>query len=124
MIVTEILGNVHDDAGAALVGDRHREQVHLEGSALVKRIQRLRTDHGNEYGLRLPAGSPDLRDGDILTVDDEGERGNAVIVVPSRMRSVRAASAPSSTQASDTGTVVGSTSQCGAGVADGLEVAE
>lgn len=80
MIVTEILGNVHDDAGAALVGDRHREQVHLEGSALVKRIQRLRTDHGNEYGLRLPAGSPDLRDGDILTVDDEGERGNAVIV--------------------------------------------
>ncbi|MBD4383948.1 Urease accessory protein UreE, partial [Xanthomonas citri pv. citri] len=28
------------------------------------------------------AGSPDLRDGDILTVDDddEGERGNAVIV--------------------------------------------
>ena len=80
MIVTEILGNVHDDAGATLVGDRHREQVHLEGSALVKRIQRLRTDHGNEYGLRLPAGSPDLRDGDILTVDDEGERGNAVIV--------------------------------------------
>ena len=40
MIVTEILGNVHDDAGATLVGDRHREQVHLEGSALVKRIQR------------------------------------------------------------------------------------
>ena len=35
MIVTEILGNVHDDAGAALVGDRHREQVHLEGSALT-----------------------------------------------------------------------------------------
>lgn len=56
MIVTEILGNVHDDAGAALVGDRHREQVHLEGSALVKRIQRLRTDHGNEYGLVCPPG--------------------------------------------------------------------
>jgi len=80
VIITEILGNAHDDDGAALIGGRHREHVDLDGTALVKRTQRLRTDHGHEYGLRLPAGSPDLRDGDILALQDGDGRGNAVLV--------------------------------------------
>lgn len=80
MIVTEILGSVHDEAGRALVGDRHVEKVVLPSADLVKRIQRLRTDHDREIGLRLPAGSPDLKDGDVLAVEDSGERGNAVVV--------------------------------------------
>ena len=80
MIFTEVLGNTHDPAGQKLIGDRHQEKIVLPSADLVKRIQRLTTDHGNEYGLRLPASSPDLKDGDILLVTDEGERGNAVVV--------------------------------------------
>lgn len=80
MIVTEILGNTHEPSGRQLVGDRHVERVVLPGPALVKRIQRLTTDHGTELGLRLPAGAPDLQDGDVLAVADSGPRGNAVVV--------------------------------------------
>jgi urease accessory protein len=80
MVVSKILGNLHDDTGRALVGDRHVETVVLPSAELVKRIQRLRTDHDREIGLRLPAGSPDLRDGDVLEVDDSGARGTAVVV--------------------------------------------
>lgn len=80
MIVTEILGNIHEATGKDVVGDRHVERVVLPSAALVKRIQRLATDHGTELGLRLPAGAPDLQDGDVLAVDDSGQRGNAVVV--------------------------------------------
>ena len=80
MIITEILGNTHEPAGAELVGQRHVEKVVLPSADLVKRIQRLNTDHGHELGLRLPSGSPDLKDGDILAIDDSGERGNAIVV--------------------------------------------
>lgn len=80
MIVTEILGNLHEEQGSALVGDRHQEKVVLPSAELVKRIQRLRTDHGTELGLRLPASSPDLKDGDILALTEDGEHGSAVVV--------------------------------------------
>lgn len=80
MIITEILGNIHTPAGADLVGERHREKVVLPSSDLVKRIQRLTTDHGRELGLRLPTGASDLQDGDILYVDGSGAAGSAVLV--------------------------------------------
>ncbi|WP_077490715.1 urease accessory protein UreE [Sinomonas mesophila] len=82
MIVTEILGNLHDDGAAAAYAGRHRERVVLPSADLAKRIQRVRTDHGTELGIRLPAGSPDLRDGDILAAREPGEgtRGNVVVV--------------------------------------------
>ena len=35
----------------------HREKVVLPSAQLVKRIQRVTTDHGKELGIRLPAGS-------------------------------------------------------------------
>lgn len=73
MLITSILGNIHQDALPAGV---HVETVNLASSQLVKRIQRLRTDHGNEVGLRLPDGSPDLADGDILVLTDS----NAIVV--------------------------------------------
>ncbi|GGH58725.1 urease accessory protein UreE [Rothia aerolata] len=80
MIVTEILGNTHEEAGAALVEGRHLEKVVLPSADLVKRIQRVSTDHQKEIGLRLPANSPDLKDGDILALEDTGEHGNAIVV--------------------------------------------
>src|SRR5699024_4930423 len=49
---------------------RHEEKVYLESADLVKRIQRVETDHGNEVGIRLKK-SRDLEAGDILFMDDE-----------------------------------------------------
>lgn len=73
MLITQIQGNVHDQP---LPEGTHVETVTIPSAQLVKRIQRLRTDHNNEVGLRLPTGSADLRDGDILCLDG----GNAIVV--------------------------------------------
>ena len=99
MIVTEILGNIHEESRRELAAGRHLEKVVLPSAELVKRIQRLSTDHDRQLGLRLPSGAPDLRDGDVLAVEDAaggdagnhtgdhgqaehsgGRRGNAVVV--------------------------------------------
>lgn len=80
MIVTELLGNMHDEGGAALTGQRHIERVELADEELSKRIQRVRTDHGHEIGLRLPSGTSALRDGDILLLEGTPESGSAVVV--------------------------------------------
>lgn len=76
MIVTEILGNLHDPETSAAFDGRHWERAVLASADLAKRIQRITTDHGTEIGVRLPAGAPDLRDGDVLADD-----GHGVIVV-------------------------------------------
>ncbi|KXP10837.1 urease accessory protein UreE [Tsukamurella pseudospumae] len=71
MIIETITGNLADLAPSDLDGV-HVERVPLAGADLVKRIQRVRTDHDREIGLRLsaPAGPDgDLRDGDILHRD-------------------------------------------------------
>ncbi|WP_334171654.1 urease accessory protein UreE [Sinomonas sp.] len=84
MIVTEILGNVYDADAAVAYEGHHRERVVLPSADLAKRIQRVRTDHGTEIGIRLPSGSADLRDGDVLAVQTgegvHGGRGNIVVV--------------------------------------------
>lgn len=74
MIIEKILGNLHElpDAYAG----HHKEKVFLPSAQLVKRIQRVTTDHGKEIGIRLPSSAGDLRDGDILAVS-----GNNVIMV-------------------------------------------
>ena len=73
MIIETVLGNLAelDPADRAAL---HLERVPLAGADLVKRIQRVRTDHDREIGLRLaaPAGPDgDLRDGDILHRDEK-----------------------------------------------------
>jgi urease accessory protein len=52
------------------VNKRHIEKVHLESTDLVKRIQRVTTDHGKEIGIRLK-DPRDLVAGDILYMDDK-----------------------------------------------------
>lgn len=74
MIVTEVLGNVYEDA--ARYEGLHRERVTLPIAGLAARIQRLTTDHGRELGIRLAKGAPDLRDGDVLALEDD----NAIVV--------------------------------------------
>src|SRR5699024_6275567 len=54
---------------------RHKEKVYLESAHLVKRIQRVETDHGREVGIRLK-DPRDLEAGDVLYMDDE----NMIIV--------------------------------------------
>ncbi len=49
---------------------RHIEKVYLESSHLVKRIQRVKTDHGKEIGIRLKEAR-DLEAGDVLYMDDK-----------------------------------------------------
>ncbi|WP_030014710.1 urease accessory protein UreE [Curtobacterium sp. S6] len=91
MIVTRIAGNAKDDP--AIVEGTHVEKVVLPSQDLVKRIQRLTTDHGTEIGLRLPSGAPDLRDGDILALPG-GETASAILVevLPSDVLVIRPSS--------------------------------
>lgn len=73
MIVTEIQGNIHQEP---LPDGTHIEAVNLPSDQMTKRIQRVRTDHDREVGIRLPTTAPNLEDGDVLHMED----GNAIIV--------------------------------------------
>lgn len=73
MIIEEIIGNIANLAESEK--NIHVEKVYLENSDLVKRIQRVTSDHGTEIGIRL--NKPvDLQYGDILYKDDN----NMIIV--------------------------------------------
>lgn len=74
MIIEEIITNIKDLDQAEL-DKRHKEKVYLESADLVKRIQRVKTDHGNEVGIRLK-NPRDLVAGDVLYMDDK----NMIIV--------------------------------------------
>ena len=47
----------------------HIEHIFMRSDDLVKKIQRVKTDHGKELGIRLKEGKQ-LTDGDILYQDD------------------------------------------------------
>lgn len=66
MIIEKVIGNV------STIEKRtpHVERVYLESDLLVKRIQRVTTDHGREIGIRL-RDNKDLVDGDILHMDEK-----------------------------------------------------
>jgi urease accessory protein len=76
VIIEKVLGNLHELPDPHAYANLHQEKVVLPSAQLVKRIQRATTDHGKEIGIRLPSGSGDLRDGDILHV-----AGSNMIVV-------------------------------------------
>ena len=65
MIIEQIVGNVDEITASG----RHIERVYLSSDDLVKRIQRVTTDHGKEIGIRLKEPK-DLIDGDVLFMDD------------------------------------------------------
>ena len=71
MIIEKIIGNVkHSEKTPA-----HIERVYLRSDDLVKKIQRVKTDHGKELGIRL-AGNKELKDGDILFQDEK----NSIVI--------------------------------------------
>ena len=47
----------------------HIETVYIESDHLVKRVQRVVTDHGKELGIRLKENR-ELTDGDVLFMDE------------------------------------------------------
>jgi urease accessory protein len=69
LIVEQILTNIEDMEREEII-KRHIEKVYLESAHLVKRIQRVTTDHGKEIGIRLKEPR-DLVAGDVLHMDDK-----------------------------------------------------
>ncbi|GHI00035.1 urease accessory protein UreE [Neobacillus kokaensis] len=69
MIVEKIVTNI-EQMDKEEVAKRHKEKVYLESAHLVKRIQRVTTDHGTEIGIRLKEPR-DLVAGDVLYLDDK-----------------------------------------------------
>ncbi|MCM3650827.1 urease accessory protein UreE [Metabacillus litoralis] len=69
MIVEEVVTNI-ENMEKAEIEKRHIEKVYLESAHLVKRIQRVKTDHGKEIGIRLKSPR-DLVAGDVLYMDDK-----------------------------------------------------
>lgn len=73
MIINAVIGNIHE--GFDLAG-RHQETIYLPSTDLLKRIQRVRTDHGTELGIQLARGAASLQDGDVLHASDD----NCIVV--------------------------------------------
>ncbi len=71
MILDKILGNIKDMKEIHC----HIERIYLESDELLKRVLRVTSDHGHEYGISLPKGS-EMKDGDILFND-----GHNIIVI-------------------------------------------
>src|SRR5690625_5046909 len=69
MIVEEVVTNIRD-LDAAELEKRHKEKVYLESAHLMKRIQRVTTDHGRDMGIRLKEPK-DLEAGDVLFMDEK-----------------------------------------------------
>lgn len=68
MIIEEVVTNIHD-MNAEERQQRHVETVYVESGDLLKRMQRVTTDHNREVGIRLPKGSH-LSVGDVLYMDE------------------------------------------------------
>lgn len=69
MIIEKIVTNL-GQMDKREIEKRHMEKVYLESAHLMKRIQRVKTDHGNELGIRL-SEPRDLVAGDVLYMDDK-----------------------------------------------------
>ncbi|MEC0664611.1 urease accessory protein UreE [Priestia flexa] len=66
MLIEQIVGNVATLEKKA----PHIEKVYLESDHLLKRVQRVVTDHGKELGIRLK-DNRELVDGDVLYMDEK-----------------------------------------------------
>lgn len=69
MIIEKIITHI-DEIDKEQLAKYHIEKVYLESSDLVKRIQRITTDHGRDMGIRLKEAR-DLVAGDVLFMDEK-----------------------------------------------------
>ena len=65
MVFERVLGNIKDIKN---IKDFHVEKITLKSDDVVKRIIRVTSDHGHEYGISLDRGKT-LNNGDILLND-------------------------------------------------------
>lgn len=72
MVFERVLGNIKDIEN---INNYHVEKIILKSDDLLKRIIRVKSDHGHEYGISLDKGNT-LNNGDILLNDGH----NLVIV--------------------------------------------
>lgn len=72
MVFERVLGNIEDIEN---INNYHVEKIILKSDDLLKRIIRVTSDHGHEYGISLDKGKT-LNNGDILLKDGH----NLVIV--------------------------------------------
>ncbi len=69
LIIEKVITNI-EKLDQEEMKKRHQEKVYLESADLVKRIQRVTTDHNREIGIRLKEAR-DLVAGDVLFMDEE-----------------------------------------------------
>lgn len=69
MLIERIEANIESMEKEEIIR-RHIEKVYLESDQLVKRVQRVTTDHGREIGIRLKEAR-DLVVGDVLHLDEK-----------------------------------------------------
>ena len=69
LIIEKVITNI-DHLDQEEINQRHQEKVYLESADLVKRIQRVTTDHDRELGIRLKEAR-DLISGDVLFMDED-----------------------------------------------------
>lgn len=69
LIIEKVVANI-DELDHEEIAKRHQEKVYLESADLVKRIQRVTTDHDRELGIRLKEAR-DLVAGDVLFMDEK-----------------------------------------------------
>ena len=67
MILTKALGSAHD---VPHLDSYHVETAMVKSDDLLKRILRVKTDHGNSYGIRLDEGEPALEAGTVFDLGD------------------------------------------------------
>lgn len=74
MIIEKVVAHI-DQIDPHILANTHKEKIFMESSDLVKRINRVTTDHGKEIGIRLTE-TKDLQAGDVLYMDEK----NMIIV--------------------------------------------
>ncbi|MFF2754780.1 urease accessory protein UreE [Psychrobacillus sp. NPDC058041] len=74
MIIERVVAHI-DHIDPDVIAKTHKEKIFMESSDLVKRINRVTTDHGKEIGIRLTEAK-DLQAGDVLYMDEK----NMIIV--------------------------------------------
>lgn len=90
MIIEEVVTHI-DNLSVEEQKKRHLEKVYLPSDDLLKRIQRVVTDHGRELGISLRQHK-ELVQGDILYMDDQSlivvdvMPDELLIIMPRNMR--------------------------------------
>ncbi len=69
MIVEKVIANIRD-LDASKLEKLHKEKVYIESDHLMKRVQRLKTDHDRDIGIRLK-DAKELEAGDVLYMDEK-----------------------------------------------------